>query len=191
MTRPRLIPDLAEAVHDASPRLGRVRLVCVDGPAGSGKTTVAAALAEDLAAVGLTTSILHLDDLYEGWSGMDGVWDRLAEQVLRPLEQGRPGRWQRYDWETGQFAEWIDLPVPECLVVEGCGSAPRRVDGSCALIAWVEVPIDLRLARGLARDGEHMRDHWVRWMADEAEVFATEGTRDRADVIVDGRESLS
>src|SRR5665648_868007 len=96
--------------------------------------------------------VLHLDDLYEGWSGLGGVWARLEEQVLRPLEQGQAGRWQRYDWVAERFAEWIDLPVPDCLIIEGCGSAPRAVDGRAALIAWVQVPTDVRLARGLASD---------------------------------------
>jgi len=184
------VAALAEDVRTAPPRLGPVRLVCVDGPAGSGKTTLAGLLAAELGADGMTTSVLHLDDLYEGWSGLGGVWERLDEQVLRPLEQGLPARWQRYDWVAERFTEWIDLPVPDCLIVEGCGSAPRAVDGRAVLIAWVEVPAELRLARGVARDGEHMRDHWLRWMAEEAAEFAREGTRDRAAVVVDGHVRL-
>jgi len=184
------VAALAEAVRTAPPRLGPVRLVCVDGPAGSGKTTLAGLLAAELGADGMTTSVLHLDDLYEGWSGLGGVWERLDEQVLRPLEQGLPARWQRYDWVAERFAEWIDLPGPECLIVEGCGSAPRAVDGRAVLIAWVEVPAELRLARGVARDGEQMRDHWLRWMAEEATEFAREGTRERAAAVVDGRVRL-
>jgi len=178
---------LAGLVRAAEPGLGGVRLVCVDGPAGSGKTTLAAAIAAEL---GPGAVVLHLDDLYEGWSGLGGVWARLEEQVLRPLEQGQAGRWQRYDWVAERFAEWIDLPVPDCLIIEGCGSAPRAVDGRAALIAWVQVPTDVRLARGLARDGEQMRDHWERWMAEEAAEFAREQTRERADVVVDGRVRL-
>ena len=178
---------LAEVVRATEPGLGGVRLVCIDGPAGSGKTTLAAAIAAEL---GRGVVVLHLDDLYEGWSGLGGVWERLDEQVLRPLEQGLPARWQRYDWAAEQFAEWVDLPVPQFLIVEGCGSAPRVVDGRAALIAWVEAPADVRLARGLARDGEQMRDHWLRWRAEEAAEFAREGTRERADVVVDGRGML-
>ena len=178
---------MAEAVRAAPPRLGPVRLVCIDGPAGSGKTTLAAAIAGEL---GPGVVVLHLDDMYEGWSGLGGVWERLEEQVLHPLELGHAARWQRYDWAAERFAEWVDLPVPQYLIVEGCGSAPRAVDGRAALIAWVEAPADVRLARGLARDGEQMRDDWLRWRAEEAAEFAREGTRERADVVVDGRGML-
>lgn len=178
---------LVAAVRTGSPRLGSVRLACVDGPAGSGKTTLAAALA---AALGEGAVVVHLDDLYEGWAGLGGVWERVEDQILRPLEQGQPGRWQRYDWAAERFAEWVDLPVPEFLLLEGCGSAPRAVDGRASLIAWVDAPADIRLARGLARDGEHMRDNWLAWMVEEEAEFARERTRERADVVVDGRATL-
>ena len=177
---------LVARARAAAPRLGGVRLVCVDGPAGSGKTTLAAALGEALGA-----TVLHLDDLYEGWDGLDhGLVDRLEEQVLAPLADGRPARYQRYDWEAAAFAEWVDVPLPETLVLEGCGSAARPIARRAGLVVFVEVPADLRLERGLARDGVAMRDHWLRWMGLEAVHHAAERTRERADVVVDGRVPL-
>ena len=170
----------------ASPRLGPVRLVCVDGPAGSGKTTAADALVDLASARGVHAVVVHLDDLYAGWSGLEGtLWPRLAAQVLEPLRRGRPGRFQRYDWTAGRFADWVDVPVPELLVVEGCGSAQRACDPVAVLRVWVEADRALRLERGLARDGEDARAHWLRWMADEAAHFARERTRERADVRLD------
>ena len=106
--------------------------------------------------------------------------------MLEPLRRGRPGRYQRYDWAAGAFDGWVDLPVPEVLVLEGCGSARRQVDPLVVLSAWVEAPPDVRLARGLARDGEAERPHWERWMRDEAAHFARERTAERADVRLDG-----
>lgn len=184
------VAELAGRVASAAPVLGPVRLVCVDGPAGSGKTTLADRLADGLRDEGLAVSVVHLDDLYEGWSGLGGVWDRVETQVLGPLGRGAPGRWQRYDWIEGRFAEWHDLPVPDVLVLEGCGSAPRAVDGRAVLSLYVEAPPRVRLRRGLDRDGEAMRPEWLRWQVLEAAQFATERTRERADVVVDGTAAL-
>jgi len=170
----------------APARLGPVRLVCIDGPAGSGKTTTAAAVERVAAAEGLDVHVLHLDDLYDGWSGLEGtLWPRLSAQVLEPLRRGWRGRFQRYDWPSGRFAEWVDVPVPALLLLEGCGSAQRAADAVAVLRVWVEAPDDVRLARGLARDGAAARRHWEAWMRDEAEHFARERTRERADLRLD------
>ncbi len=184
------LSDLSGHVSSAAPLLGTVRLVCIDGPAGSGKTSLADRLADVVREAGLAVSVVHLDDLYDGWSGLVGVWDRVEAQLLDPLGRGEPGRWQRYDWREGRFAEWHDLPVPDVLVLEGCGSAPRAVDGRAVLRLYVEAPPRVRLRRGLDRDGEAMRPEWVRWQVLEAAQFAAERTRDRADVVVDGTAAL-
>lgn len=183
---------LADRAMAATPRLGPVRLVAIDGPAGSGKTTLAGALADELVGRGANTAVLHLDDLYDGWTGLEGsLWPRLAAQVLEPLRRGRDARYQRYDWVAGAFDGWVDVPAPAALVLEGCGSARRAADELVVLRVWVEAPPGLRLSRGLARDGEAARPHWERWMRDEAAHFARERTAERADVRLDGFGRMS
>jgi hypothetical protein len=180
------VPDelaraLGERVRAAAPRLGRTRLVCVDGPAGSGKTTLADALGVELDA-----QVVHLDDLYQGWGGLPGMLPRLRHWVLRPLAAGRPGRYRRWDWDADAWAEWHDVPVTDALVVEGVGAAQAGVRELAVLTAWVEAPWELRLRRGVARDGEAMRPEWERWQAAEAVHFAADGTAAAADVVIDG-----
>jgi hypothetical protein len=168
------------------PRLGRVRLVCVDGPAGSGKSTFAAALGAHLDSTGVRAEVVHLDDLYAGWSGLDGdLWPRLSAQVLEPLRRGWPGRFQRYDWSAAAFGGWVDVPVPGVLVLEGCGAGRRAAAPDAVLTVWVEAPPELRLRRGIERDGEELRPQWTAWTVAEAEHFAREGTRGRADLRID------
>ena len=175
--------ELAERVRAEPPRLGATRLVCIDGPAGSGKTTFAAQLAT---ALGPGTAVLHMDDLYAGWT-LDGAAARLTAGVLRPLAAGRPGSFARYDWAAERFADVpTEVPVPDVLLVEGCGSSPRALDGWTTLRIWIEAPQELRRRRGLARDGDHLAEHWDRWQRAETAEFAREGTRARADVRVDG-----
>lgn len=178
----RTFASLAADLRSRPPRLGRVRLVCVDGPAGSGKTSFASTLSAALGGA----RVVHLDDLYEGWSGLEGVAERLVDQVLAPLAAGKPGRHQRYSWEQERFAEWHDVPVATELVVEGCGSADRVVDDLAVLRVWVEAPPSVRLARGLDRDGEALRHEWLRWSELEVAHFVRERTRARSDLLVDG-----
>ncbi len=175
------VPAIAARVRAAVPRLGRTRLVCVDGPAGSGKTTLAGRLGAELGG-----TVVHMDDLYAGWS-LTGAFARLAAGVLRPLAGDSPGAYHRYDWAAGRFVtEPTTVPPGGVLVVEGCGSCPRAVDPWAVLRIWVEAPQPVRLARGVARDGAALVTHWLRWQETEALAFAAEGTRERADVRVDG-----
>jgi uridine kinase len=172
-----------ELARARPPTLGAGRLICVDGPAGSGKTSLAAAVADRAHA-----PIIHMDDLYDGWAGLDTVADHLAG-LLRPLARGVPGSYRRYDWHAGAYAETVTVDPAPLLVVEGVGSGDRAHADLCTVLVWLSAPDDLRLARGLARDGAAVEDHWRTWMDTEREHFAREGTRSRADVLIDGSES--
>jgi uridine kinase len=175
--------ELADRVRAAPARLGATRLVCVDGPAGSGKTTFAGRLA---AALGPGAVVVPLDDLYAGWT-LTGAVCRLMAGVLRPVCEGRPGAFHAYDWGTRAFSPDVTaVPAAPVLVVEGCGSGARALAAWCSLLVWVEAPQTLRIARGLARDGAELEAEWRRWQETEAAEFAREGTRERADVRVDG-----
>lgn len=160
--------------------LGGGRLVCVDGPAGSGKTT----LAGRIGALG-DAPVLHMDDLYDGWDGLPRVGDQL-DTLLLPLARGEAGRYRRYDWHAGAYAGTVTVPPAPLLVLEGVGAGSAAYAALATVLVWVEAPADLRLARGLARDGAAVEPHWHRWGVAEAAHFAADRTRARADVLVDG-----
>jgi uridine kinase len=183
------VAEAAEVVlrraYAEQPTLGRSRLVCVDGRAGSGKSTLGRAV-HDAASLTGTSALVHLDDLLEGWSGLARVSETLARDVIAPLSEGRPGEYHRYDWHLGRFAERHVVDPVDLLVVEGVGSGASSYASLVTTLVWVEAPDELRLARGIARDGEALRSQWLQWMADEDALFARERTRERADVLVDG-----
>jgi uridine kinase len=179
--------DVAARVLAGPARLGPVRLVAVDGGAGAGKSTFARRLAVALRQAGADVAELHTDDLLEGWTDLVSFWPRLEEWVLAPLRRGEPGSYRVYDWHARRFAdEWQPLPVPNVLVIEGVSCARAAIRAELTLLVWVAVSADVRLARGLERDGEAMRAEWVRWMASEAEHFARDATETAADLRVDG-----
>jgi uridine kinase len=169
-----------ELVDDRPPTLGSGRLVCVDGPAGSGKTTLAGEIAALTGA-----PVVHMDNLYEGWDGLPRVGDQL-DRLLLPLSRNRPGSYRRWDWYADRWAEVVVVPPAPLLVVEGVASGSRSYAGLVTVLVWVEVPVDLRLERGLARDGVELDEHLRAWAVAEQDHFARDGTRDRADLVVDG-----
>jgi uridine kinase len=169
--------EVLEHALSRPPTLGPGRLVCIDGLAGAGKTS----LARGIAAVG-RAQVVHTDDLLEGWAGLPGLGTTI-DRLLRPLASGEPSSWTRWDWHASSWAESHPLTPGGLLVIEGVGSAPARVDDLVTTLAWVEAPRAERLRRGLARDGEQMRPQWERWLDDEAALHALERTRDRADLV--------
>lgn len=179
--------DIARSVLAAPATLGTGRLVCVDGPAGSGKTTLAAALAQCFRDKhGARVQLIHMDDVFGGWSGLGEGMSVVAADVVAPLRRGESGRYRPFDWHLESRTEERVIDPCDVLLVEGVGSGNSAYSDDVTCLVWVEAPSVVRLERGVARDGEHMRDRWLAWRIEEDAMFARERTRERADVIVDG-----
>jgi Phosphoribulokinase / Uridine kinase family len=178
--------DLAREVLRRPAGLGRVRLVAVDGQSGAGKTVFGGRLATALREDGAHTEVVHTDDLLDGWADQFTFWPRLRDGVLEPLARGESGRYRRYDWVAGVFAEEHCVPVPDVLIIEGVSVARAEVRGRLTLAVFVTADPGLRLSRALARDGAAIEPELRRWMAAEDGHFARDATPERVDVLVDG-----
>ena len=177
---------LAERVRSAAPRAGLTRVVAVDGPAGSVKTTLATRLGSALEAQRCAVATVHMDDLYPGWDGLAEAVPTLVEWVLEPLAAGAGAGYRPWDWEHGVRREHVEVAAADVLIVEGVGCGSRAAATYLSLLVWVEAPYALRMRRGLDLDGDSFAPHWQRWASQEAALFAAEATRERADVRVDG-----
>ncbi len=160
--------------------LARVRLaerpvVLVDGGSGSGKTTLAAALAPALSA-----QLVRLDDIYRGWDGLEGGSLHIECEVL---SLSHP-RWQRFDWELEEPAEWHDLDAGRSLVIEGSGCLSRANRARASFAIWVELDEPTRKSRALQRDGDSYAPHWDRWARQEKAFAERENPRGLADLIL-------
>jgi uridine kinase len=179
--------DIARSVLAAPATLGAGRLVCVDGPAGSGKTTLAAALEQCFRDNhGASVQLIHMDDVFGGWSGLGEGMSVVATDVVAPLRRGESGRYRPFDWVRDSRTEERVIHPCDVLLVEGVGAGNSAYSDDVTCLVWVEAPSVVRLERGVARDGEHMRGRWLAWREQEDAMFAREHTRERADVIVDG-----
>jgi uridine kinase len=171
--------SLAAELAALPPSLGPVRLIGIDGHAGSGKSTFAGRLA---AAAG-GAAVLHLDDVATheelfGWT------ERLRAQVLEPLAAGRAARWAPYDWVERRFGpERVLEPVP-LLLIEGVGAGRRALRPHLARLLWMETPRAASWGRGRNRDGRELSDFWDGWERAEAAHFSGDPSRPFADLLV-------
>ncbi len=179
---------LVDGLMHSPPTLGRGRLLCIDGPAGSGKTTMTDRIARELTARRVEVTIVHCDDLYAGWSGLEGLGGpegldvRLRDQLLRPLDAGRPGRYRRWDWVRSQWAGWVGVPVTDVLIIEGVGAGNALCARFCTALVWVDATEPLRRHRALARADDDFGSHWDNWAASETAYFASDRPVERATV---------
>jgi AAA domain len=165
-----------------------IRLIGVDGPSGSGKSTLAARLAARTLA-----PVVAIDD-FVSWSDFAGWWPRFDRQVLTPLLSGADARYQVRDWANDEFGTsldgWKTVAWAPLVILEGVTCTRLAAARRLAYTIWVEAPEDLRLQRGLGRDGTDHRQLWLTWMAEEREFFAADGTRARADLRVSGHPTV-
>jgi uridine kinase len=167
---------------DSLARVCLTTIVAIDGLGGSGKSELAAKLAGALE----DATVVQTDDFarpnVRGWD-----WERMKAQVLAPISRNEPGRYQRYDWKADRLAEWHEVPVGGTLIVEGVSSLRDELGKYWDLAIWVSAPYELRLQRGVERDGEAMRSQWTDvWMPEEQDYLETQRPDETADVIVDG-----
>ncbi|MFJ9609435.1 uridine kinase [Kitasatospora sp. NPDC101176] len=172
---------LAAELRALPPSCGPVRLVAVDGHAGSGKTTFAGRLSAALDGA----PVVHLDDLAThaepfGWT------ERLREQVLEPLAAGRGAAYRVYDWTLRRFDGTAPVPAAPVVLVEGVGAGRRAVRPWLARVIWMELDAGAARLRGERRDGPELADFWADWARAESAHFAADPSRPHAATRVDG-----
>ncbi|MFI0349698.1 uridine kinase [Actinomadura sp. 9N407] len=191
-------PALAARLLALPPSCGPVRVVAVDGPSGAGKSTFADRLSRSLGGTSLGATslggtslggvpLVRSDDFRVPWDADPLTWWRpLTEAVLAPIAAGHPGRLRRYDWHHDTYGPEKEIPPAPVLILEGVGSA---WSGSpAAYRIWIDAPRDLRRARTLERDGPGVAAAWDTWSKRERHHFATDATRSRADLLLDGTD---
>jgi uridine kinase len=174
------IAPLATRLRALPPSCGPVRLVAVDGHAGSGKSTFAARLADALGGA----PVLHLDDLATHEELFDWT-ERLHTRVTGPLSRGERARYAPYDWTLRRFGPaTYELPPAPVVLVEGVGAGRRALRPFLAHLLWMDLDAESSWRRGRERDGAAQSAFWDGWTKAEAEHFSADPSRPFADTLV-------
>jgi uridine kinase len=111
----------------------------------------------------LDAPIIQTDD-FASWENPVDWWPEFIARALEPLAAGEPAR---YDTESREaFRRYLAYSI------------------------WIDTPRDLRLKRGLERDGEQARAQWEQWMEEEDRYVERERPADHADCVLSGDEDL-
>jgi len=156
-------------------------LLAIDGPAGAGKTTLAAKLEAELS-VDSTVRVIHMDDLYNGWE------DALGEGLTKVLHvvtsahlAGKECEIAIFNWYSMQFDRHEIIEPTDILILEGVGAAQKVVRTAGATTYWLDIEPEIGLRRVLARDGAHIEQQMRQWQIDQDKHFADDQTRENCE----------
>jgi uridine kinase len=158
-----------------------VTLLAIDGPAGAGKTTLAAKLEAQFAAHS-TVRVIHMDDLYDGWDGALGdalsqTLERLASAHLAGVECTI----KIFNWHLMKFDREEVITPTDYLILEGVGAAQAGVRAAGATTYWLDIDSETGLKRVLARDGSHIEKEMLLWQIQQSIHFDKDKTRENCE----------
>ena len=168
-------------IHCLEPLLANAAapvVLALDGRCGSGKTTMAAALAEQFP----DSIVLHTDDFYlppadrvPGWeqtpcANMD--FARLRDEVLAPARAGKPVLYRAYSCREGAYLPVQQLAAQPLVILEGSYSHHPILADLYDLKVFVTCSKEEQARRLQAREGERYENFVRRWIPLEEAYFA-------------------
>ena len=181
-------------IHCLEPLLANAAapvVLALDGRCGSGKTTMATALAEQFP----DSIVLHTDDFYlppadrvPGWeqipcANMDLA--RLRDEALRPAYEGQPVQYRAYSCREGAYLPARELAAQPLVILEGSYSHHPLLTGHETLRVFVTCSKPEQTRRLQAREGARCADFAARWIPLEEAYFAQYNVEVKADFAID------
>ncbi len=160
-------------------------VVGIGGHGGAGKSTLAALIAQ---AEPATAAVVAIDSF---WNGSIFDLDRLDAEVFKPLLRGEQAEYDSWDWQARRPGERRIVAPTGLVIVEGVCALHERFRAVEDVRIWVDAPYEVRLHRGVERDGEAMRSTWIDvWMPNEDAYVRRDQPVESAHLIVDGSRDL-
>lgn len=172
--------NLIEALYDLTKSLPSP-IITIDGPAGAGKTTLASHLSTSLGNY-FSTTVIHMDDLYNGWH------DPFGEPFLDALRTiteahlaGKVCEIQKYDWYKSEYGPSIIHSPAQLLILEGIGSSTSHIREFVSASIWIDIKPEDGLQRVLTRDGTSIENEMQQWLKTQEAFFTLEESAELAD----------
>lgn len=204
-----LIPALSAAIDKLGSARARV-LVGIDGPDGSGKTTLADNLAESLTGPVLRASIDGFHNPTElrrrrGDLSPEGYYrdsfdhQSLLDDLLDPFATGQGEVLvRRYDWRTGAGPLSTEVPEQATLLFDGVFLLRPELRNVWHLTVYLRVGPEESLRRALERDlhlfgsDEEVRKRYLaRYLPGQALYQNESDPEGRAHVVVDNNDPMT
>ena len=184
-----MIIELAAQIRARARLREGVAVVAIDGRSGTGKSTLAAAVAERFGA-----TVVPSDDFFAAsitdreWDSKspeqraaDAIdWKRLRRDALVPLRAGKSACWVAFDFVTGKRADgsWPlegepteRSPAP-IVIIDGAYSSRPELADLLDLTVLIQAPAVVRQSRIAAREDPSFLIAWhERWDAAEDHYF--------------------
>jgi uridine kinase len=181
------LQKLKELLPGLTPKCGESIVITIDGPAGSGKTT----LAKELSSVLDSCYTIHMDDLYEGWDSTltSDLTDKLT-RIYTEVKSEKRIRFTPFNWLESKFGSQVDVAATKYLIVEGVGSGQSATRDFISLALWIEVLPELGLARVIKRDGPTVATFMPAFVVAQNAHFEKEATKKSADYRLSGQGTV-
>jgi hypothetical protein len=174
-----LIDALAEIAHSVEQPI-----IAIDGPAGAGKTTLASTISLALSPR-ISTTVIHMDELYPGWESALGeelsntlTWLTSCHKAKKPL------LYSSFNWEANEFANPKSHPSTHLLILEGVASAQIAIEETLASSIWLDLDPLIGYQRVIDRDGENISREMTQWLVMQEQHFAVDRTKERCEFLL-------
>jgi uridine kinase len=159
-------------------------IIAIDGPAGAGKTTLAATIKMALAPQ-LSVQVIHMDDLYNGWRfALGSELTSVLEDIVKAHQDKKPYVFKKYDWSQGDFGDEQNLDSADLLILEGVGSGQRSIRENLSTLIWVDIAPVAGVARVLNRDGFDLEPQMREWLIAQSQHFRANSTQEESEFIL-------
>jgi uridine kinase len=159
-------------------------IIAIDGPAGAGKTTLASTLSLALSPQ-MSTTVVHMDELYPGWENALGdeltktlTWLTSCHKAKKPL------LYSSFNWIANEFNPPKSHASTQLLILEGVASAQLPIEESLATSIWLDLDPEIGFRRVIERDGENISLEMKKWLVTQEQHFAADRTKERCEFLL-------